>query len=386
MSGDGGAWIAGWLTVGLALGCAPARAPVVAADPAARSAVVVFAESAPPANGRPRSAAEPPRVNRPLASGPLARGGDAAFERALAAGDVALDADDWVTARREYGRARELVDTDPAPRVGLARVALAATGLDYAYAASPGDARLVALGRELDAVLAQAPDYAPAVLERGRIALLLGDATTARTALRRAVALASEDAEAHSALAVAELALGQTASALGHFRRAAALEPTVPERLINLGTAYLMRAEVRPAIEAYERAVALAPADAHARGDLGTAYLAAGQPERALPHLERAVALAPDRATFRNNLGYAVQLRGDAARATRIYEEALALDSQLGSAWINLATARAALGDYAAAEAALQRALALDPTDPRALENLAELSELRRAAAGTDSP
>jgi Flp pilus assembly protein TadD len=319
---------------------------------------------------------------RPISQG-LARGNGDPADHELKLGDEAYQRDQLKTAKAHYGRARALAPRDPAPRVGLLRVRMAEGQIPTDYAALPGDPRVRQLLEETRAIVRLDPRYAPAWLEQGRLALILGDAPQALKALEQAEALDPREAETQSALGVALLATGKAETSLGHFRRAAELDPNDADRLTNLGTAYLMRGMVSEALRAYERAVALAPRDARARGDLGTAYLSANRPEQALAELERAVELAPDRATLLSNLGYAYQLGGKLDLAIKTYRRALDRDSRLGSAWINLGTAYAKQQNFPEAERCLRRALELDPTDPRASANLQELEELKR---GQPSP
>ncbi|MCC6214833.1 MAG: tetratricopeptide repeat protein [Polyangiaceae bacterium] len=345
-------------------GCEPAELPPAAPpDPA-------------PA---PTEPAEPPRPG--TVPGGLARGTGDEADRSLLAGDEAFAEDDLARAGRHYERARKLAPRDPAPRVGLVRVAFARTGLVTDFAAAPSDARVRRLVRDLDAILAKHADYGPAHVERGRLLLVLGDARAALQALETGVRLEPRDPEAHSAHGIALLATGDSEGALARLERASQLDPQNPARLTNLGTAYLMRGRLPEAIRAYEQAVLLAPTDPRAHGDLGTAYLAANRGKEAVRHLVRAVELAPDRATFLSNLGYAYLVSGDPERAVGIFRRALEKDPKLVSAWLNLGTALARQGKLDEAEVALRRAQALAPDDPRVQPNLDELRELREQRA-----
>jgi Flp pilus assembly protein TadD len=321
--------------------------------------------------------ASEPGPAQPRPSRNLSRGTSAPVDQALARGDKAYEDGDLGAAKAAYAEARKLAPSDPAPRVGLVRVALDESDVPTNYAAAPNHRGIVALLKDLDAALALDREFAPAHVERGRLLLILGRADEALLALEHASKLLPGDPEAQSALGVALIATGHPDRALEYFRRASELDRDDPERLTNLGTTLMMLGRVEQAITAYERAVALAPHDPRAHGDLGTAHLAANRADRALPHLERAVTLAPERATYLSNLGYAHQLKGDLDRAIAIYKQAIAKDERLGSAWINLGTALAKQGKYAEAEQALKKALKLDPTDPRAKANLQELQEQR---------
>ncbi|MCC6897836.1 MAG: tetratricopeptide repeat protein [Polyangiaceae bacterium] len=351
-------------------GPTPPPAPLGTAPPPAvpRGSAAVAPPPPPP---------EPPKPGK--VPGGLSRGTGGALDAALFDGDKAYAADQLATAEQHYAKAKKLAPKDPAPEVGLVRVALARSGVATDYAAAPKDKKIAALEKRMRALTQAHASYGPARVERGRLLLILGQADQALAELEKGVTLEPSDPESHSALGVALLATGKAEQALARFRRAAELDRDNPARLANLGTAHMMRGQVEDAIKAYERAVSLAPNDARARGDLGTALLAANRADQALPHLEQAVKLAPDRATFLSNLGYAQQQRGKLDQAIATYKLALKKDDKLGSAWINLGTALAQKGQLDEAEAAFKKAQALDPSDPRVKANLDELAELRKS-------
>lgn len=331
----------------------------------------------PTSSSSPPNPPPPPPRKPGTVPGGLARGNGDPADKALLAGDKALLADKLDDAQRHFRKAKQLSPGDPAPLIGLVRVDLAKSGIVTDYAAAPGDRRIQALLPRVDRVLKKNADYGPALVERGRLLLILGQAAAALKSLQSGVKEVPGDPEAHSALGVALLATGKTEPALERFRRAVDLDPDNADRLTNLGTAYMLRGKVKLAIKAYQRAVQLAPKDPRAQGDLGTAYLANNQAGPAMRHLKEAVKLDA-RATFLSNLGYAYQLSGDLRLAIQTYREALQKDKKLGSAWINLGTALAKQGKLDEAEDAFKEALRLDPTDPRAKANLAELEDLRK--------
>lgn len=297
-------------------------------------------------------------------------------DRAVEAGDAALELGRLDVARQEYERALSLAPASPRGALGLLRLRFTELGLGNAYADAPDHPGLRALLAELDGLLREHPGDAAAQLERARWSIVLGDAPHALPSARLAVQLGPELPDAHSVLGVAQLATGQSQAAVESLEAANRLGPGDPDRLVNLGTAYMLRGRVSDAVRAFRSAAALDPSDARAFGDLGAALLADGRPDEALPHLLRATQLAPERATFVTNLGYAYQKRGELARAIETQRRAIAIDPELGSAWINLGNALAEQGDYAGAAAALRRAEVLDPSDPRPKASLRDLAEV----------
>jgi tetratricopeptide (TPR) repeat protein len=234
-------------TAALPTGHSTAVAPTATSDSNSRAASVpsVSGDSSAPSV----APEEDERLPAPLADR-LARGSGEASDLALAEGDSAYAADELAKAERAYRRALSLAPRDPAPRVGLVRVALLRSELSQGYAVAPDDARVRSWLKDLDGALGLDPDYAPALLERGRLLLMLGDAEAARGVLERAVALLPGHAEAESALGVALIARGDSEGAVKRFRRASRLDPDNPDRLTNLGTAYMMLGRVGEAISA----------------------------------------------------------------------------------------------------------------------------------------
>lgn len=311
----------------------------------------------------------------------LARNDGGTADPELSQGDQAFAVEDWRSAGRAYEAARRKAPADPAAYVGLARVRLAEKQLPLAFAAAPGDRAAQAALALAERALALDSSYGLAQLERGRILLILGEASLAIDSFAKAQQLLPRSAEAYGGMGVARLATGAVKEALLGFKEAARLEPGNAARLGNLGTAHLMLGQVAEALQVYREAAQLAPEDPRAQGDVGTALLALNQPAEALAFLERAHQLAPERATFLSNIGYARELQGQLPLAIASYRRALALDPKLASAWINLGVALSHQQKFAEAEAALKHALALDPTDPRAKVNLEELRELVKTQA-----
>lgn len=323
------------------------------------------------AQGAATEVAPPPSLG-------LTRGVGDEADTWLAQGERDYIGKDLDAAAQAFQRARQLLPRHPAPVVGAVMVELERAKAGYEFASRRGDAEVLRLQAELAAADA-ASDFAPWWYQRGRVALLLGDAEAARSALQRAAELTPEDAKVHGALGVAFLALGDPAGAVLGLQRAVDLEPDNAALWTNLGAAFMMSERPEQAREAYRRAVELAPSSARAHSDLGTTLIALGQARAALGELEEAHRLAPERPTIMNNLGYALQSLGEWSSAEAWYQQALARDPSLGAAWVNLGVVRAKQRRFDEARAAFERALELDPEDPRALVNLEELGREQAA-------
>ena len=357
---------------------APLAEPTASANAVAPSPADPALPSAPPVAPppEPEPQAPPPGPPPPLpATAKLARGTGTPSDSALAAGDLAFDADDFAKAEEKYREAAKRAPKDAAPLVGLARVGMAKTNLATDYNIAPKNPALEKAVAQLRQAIKLDAKFAPAHIELGRALLMLGKAPDALAALHKAVELSPDDAEAHSALGVAQLATGHADEALVELARAAELDPGSAPRQTNLGTALLMRGRVTDALRAYELASRIAP------GDL----LADNQIDRAISVLQRAIKLDPKRAALHSNLGYALQQKRDLHGAILAYRAAIEQDDKLVSAWVNLATALVLSGDRPGAHKALERAEKLDPTDPRVRANIDELRDLEKKHPSDDA-
>lgn len=319
----------------------------------------------------------PPKPVQPS----LARADGAPGDALLAEGDAAYENDDFEKADAKYRQAARLAPSDPAPKVGICRVAIAKTNLATDYNVAPKHPVLERVVADLRRTINKQVRFGPAYTEMGRALLMLGRAEEAQQALAKAIDIAPDEAEAHSAYGVAMLATGNIDSAVQHLERSAALDPGSAPRQTNLGTALMMQGRTADALRAYEVAARLSPDDPRILGDIGTALLADNQVDAAVSSLNRAVAVDPKRATLRSNLCYALELRHDFRAAIAECRQAVALDEKLVSGWVNLATAFALTGDRAEAKKALERARKIDPSDPRVKANLEELRALEQKRA-----
>jgi len=194
---------------------------------------------------------------------------------------------------------------------------------------------------------------ADAARTTARVELALSDADGAAASLRRALALAPEDAGALQGLIEVELARGRPEEARAYADRLIAALANAPagERVeAYRRKAFVLRALKDPAGEedGLRRALALAPEDAGALREMAELALARGRAKEARTYAERL-----ERASERDG----ARTRADAGLLTA--QVALALQDADGAA------------------ASLRRALALAPNDAEALRELSEL-ELSR--------
>jgi len=118
---------------------------------------------------------------------------------------------------------------------------------------------------------------------------------------------------------------GRLDEAIAALRQAVALRPDLAEAHFNLGSAYRDRGNAAHALEAYRRAVELRPAWADAQLALGTVLRELGELGAAVEHLSRAAALQPDLAEAHMELGHACTPTGDWRAAVSHFQRAIAL-------------------------------------------------------------
>ncbi len=120
--------------------------------------------------------------------------------------------------------------------------------------------RLADAIREYEAAAVLYDGYSVLHLEHGRALLAASNPTGAAAAFTKSLAIAAS-AEAEVGLATAARNLGDTAGAIEALRRALAIDSEDADSWNELGALLLQREEVEPAITAFERAVSLKPKD-----------------------------------------------------------------------------------------------------------------------------
>ncbi len=230
-----------------------------------------------------------------------------------------------------------------------------------------------------EAILSREPDLAPVLHLAGISALALGRGDDAIRLLRRAVAVAPQDADAENALSAAFQAkgetrealaaagralrlrpdfadaenrigvilrgLGRTADALAVFSEAAARHPAMAEIQDNLAVTLHESGRVAEAAEAFRCSLDLAPDSAVAWAGLGAALLALGQKAEALDACRAALAREPDNAAAALGLGHAQVANGAYAEAVESYAQAAAREPDLIEAHLGIFAAAQIAGD-----------------------------------------
>ncbi|HYZ23068.1 MAG TPA: tetratricopeptide repeat protein, partial [Rhodopila sp.] len=138
------------------------------------------------------------------------------------------------------------------------------------------------VGRLFQACLLLAPDDARLRLAYAEYLIDLDDAAEAAAVL----AEAPDTAPARHLRGLAQAELGRFAAALEDFRRATELDPQAAPSWSNLGMMLKIEGRFAEAITAHDRAVALAPADPRFLVNRAVAHLKSGQWDMAWPDYE----------------------------------------------------------------------------------------------------
>lgn len=251
-----------------------------------------------------------------------------------------------------------------APRGGRAERAGAA---EAGGATAPdGQAAMAELVDRLRTRLEDTPERLDGWKLLGRSALNIGRPELAADAFARALELAPEESELHSAFGEALVAMAEgqvTPAAELAFRRAQAQLPGDPAAGYYLGLAAMQAGAPERALEHWRSLLDSAPEDAPW---LGTIRQQIAQVERSLAPAEEgatsAPALTPEAMAAAEEMSPADRRQMIAGMVERLATR-LAENPEDYEGWLRLARVRMVLGDTAAAREALERAEAAAPPE-----------------------
>ena len=213
----------------------------------------------------------------------------------------------------------------------------------------------------------------------------LGRPLEALVAMKKAVGLMSNDAEAHSNLGNLLTSLGRIEEAEKVCRKATMLDPGLVEGHTNLGNALKALGALGDAVVSYEKALSIKPNYFLANYNLGLTLKALGKLDEADASYRRAIDLAPNFANAYSDLGITLKDLGRLEEAEASYRQAIALKPDFAEAHINLGNALKDLGRPEEAEASYRQAISLKPDLVEAHLNLGtalkDLGRLEEAEA-----
>jgi tetratricopeptide (TPR) repeat protein/SAM-dependent methyltransferase len=218
------------------------------------------------------------------------------------------------------------------------------------------------------------------VLQKVYPLLQAGRFAEAESALRRIVAQAPTDAEAHFLLGMCRYQQGEARDALAPMRRAVELAPAAVQFAVNFGYVLGETGELGEAERVLRGVVSCAPRDPVALNALGITLQQAGRLQEALAVFERGIAIAPRDDGLHNNYGRTLRDAGRTEQALAEIRTALSLNPANLMARLNLGNVLRDTGALAEAIAAYEQVAAAAPNLNMALHNLGEaLLEAGRA-------
>lgn len=200
-------------------------------------------------------------------------------------------------------------------------------------------------------------------------------------ALRRAVELLPEDADALAALGGALLRADRGEEAIPWLRQAAALRPTDPDLHANLGNALRAAGRLEDALGCYRESARLAPGRAELQGNVAHTLWQLGRPEEASACYRQGLALRPHQADLLAGLAVSLASMGRPGEGLEPAQLACARAPQSADAFNTLGGILLDLGRDAEAEAAFRTALRVRPGFVQAQGNLATALRLQGRAA-----
>ena len=209
-----------------------------------------------------------------------------------------------------------------------------------------------------------------------------GQNQAAVEALRRALAVDPDCAEAHALLAFELIELRRIYAAEIEARAALLGDSDDPLGFAAMGAVKLAQRKLKEAEAHFLAALELAPDDPVTYRMLAAVERLRGRPESARSSLERARELDPDDPDTLVALGDLAMWRGDRREARELCDEALTMAPDNLDAHVLAGNLDLRDGDLEEASEHARFALGMDPTDPAALELLCSIKARRSVLLG----
>ena len=150
-----------------------------------------------------------------------------------------------------------------------------------------------------------------------------------------AIALTSDDAEAHNTRGIAYSKNGDQDKAIANFSKAIDLKPELAEAYNNRGVAYNIKDDYVYAIQDFNKAIQLCPDDANAYNNRGNAYSGKGEYDLAIEDYNEALKINPALALVFNNRGNTYQKKRCFIQAIKDLTKAIKLSPNYAIAYFN---------------------------------------------------
>jgi Flp pilus assembly protein TadD len=182
---------------------------------------------------------------------------------------------------------------------------------------------LAAAARDLDDAIAQAPDWAAAHFERGKLWLRSDDMVKASESFQRAADLLPRFVSAWGNLGATLGELDRPQEALAAFERALSLDPSNPQAVNNVGVVRRELGRLTESESAFRQVIQLTPGMAFGHYNLGHTLFLQGRFQAALSAYAEGQARDPDRNPVQaSRLALCKVATGDAAGALRELQRA----------------------------------------------------------------
>ncbi len=221
---------------------------------------------------------------------------------------------------------------------------------------------------EIDAVIAEDPQWARAFRARGEILRQTGKIGAAFAALNEAIRLAPDNASGYESRGNVFNSNKEYDRAIEDYDEALRLKPDFGLAFSDRGAAWYFKGEYRKAVADYDVAIRLVPGRAQTYTNRGAALHKLGRDELALKDDTSAIRIDPGRPEFFDNRGLHLAAEGDYAGAIADYDEAIRLRPD-AKFLTNRGDAYLAQKDYDRAIADYDAAQKLDPKFLRAYNN-----------------
>jgi Flp pilus assembly protein TadD/TolB-like protein len=168
--------------------------------------------------------------------------------------------------------------------------------------------------------------FVPGLVSRVCDCLWMGKYKEQEKAVREAIRLKPDDAEAHKNLGKALHMQRKYNEGTKEYREAIRLKPNFAEAHYNLGKALADQGKYDEAIKEYRQAIRFKPDFTEAYAFLGALLVNKGETEEAIKEYREAIRLKPDIAVFHTVLGEALRKKGETVEAIQEYREAIRLE------------------------------------------------------------
>ena len=170
---------------------------------------------------------------------------------------------------------------------------------------------------------------------------------------------------------------GKTLEAIEALKKAIAIDGDLAEAHNYLGLIYLQKSQFKEARRELKKSVAIDPYNTDAYNNLGIVYREEGKFDKSIEVFEKALQdrayRAPERIHL--NLGYTYLARGDAPAAVPHFEKAVTLNAKYLLGYLGLGKAYQKAGRADLAQKTLRKVVDLGPDSPEAAEARQILSQ-----------